>query len=100
VGKHVITTNYSAHTEFCTQDNALLVPIKEVESAFDGVWFFNQGNWAKIGEEEFQLFARYMVQIHDMKQSGILGLNERGIETARKFTWENTAKTIIKHLGG
>ena len=28
-GKHVITTDYSAHTEFCTKDNAGLVPITD-----------------------------------------------------------------------
>ena len=26
-GKHVITTDYSAHTEFCTEENAMLIPI-------------------------------------------------------------------------
>ena len=39
-GKHVIATDYSAHTEFCTQENCGLVPIKDVEPAFDNKWFF------------------------------------------------------------
>ena len=38
-GKPVITTNYSAHTEFCTQDNARLIEIDSMEDAYDGKWF-------------------------------------------------------------
>ena len=38
-GKHIITTNYSAHTEFCNKENALLVDIDELETAYDGKWF-------------------------------------------------------------
>ncbi len=41
-GKPVITTNYSAHTEFCTNYNSRLIEIDELEPAFDGVWFHNQ----------------------------------------------------------
>ena len=51
-GKQVIITDFSAHTEFCTKENADLVSISDTEPAFDGKWFFGQGNWAKIGEKE------------------------------------------------
>ncbi len=98
-GKDVIITNYSAHTEFCTNVNSLLVPIDSLEPAFDGKWFFNQGNWAKLTTEHLQLFARHMVSIHNAKQSPTgLSLNAEGVKTANKFTWRNTAETIINHL--
>ena len=51
-GKHVVATDYSAHTEFCTKENSGLVSISDVEPAFDGKWFFGQGNWAKISAHE------------------------------------------------
>jgi glycosyltransferase involved in cell wall biosynthesis len=94
-GKHVVATNYSAHTEFCTKENAGLVSISDVEPAFDGKWFFGQGNWAKIdAHEEMDLYMKMMKYILDKKGT----VNQAGIETARKFSWQNTAREIIKCL--
>ena len=91
-GKHVVTTNYSAHTEFCTKDNSGLVAIKETEPAYDGKWFFNQGNWAKIDAHvQMDLYMKMMRFILDKKGT----LNEAGIETAKKFSWDNTASKIL-----
>jgi len=94
-GKHVVATNYSAHTEFCTEENSGLVTISDVEPAFDGKWFFGQGNWAKITEHaEFDLYMKMIKFILDKKGT----LNQAGIETAKKFSWENTANQILKVL--
>jgi glycosyltransferase involved in cell wall biosynthesis len=97
-GKHVITTNYSAHTEFCNKDNAGLIPIEDVEPAFDGKWFFGQGNWAKITEKEIDNLANKMSSFHSRRPTRSDYLNTAGIETARKFSWQNTAREIIKCL--
>ena len=94
-GKHVVATDYSAHTEFCTKENAGLVSISDVEPAFDGKWFFGQGNWAKIGaHEEMDLYMKMMKYILDKKGT----VNQAGIETAKTFSWQNTAREIIKCL--
>lgn len=94
-GKHVVATNYSAHTEFCTEENSGLVTISDVEPAFDGKWFFGQGNWAKIGShEEMDLYMKMMKFILDKKGTS----NQAGIETAKKFSWENTAEKILQCL--
>ena len=94
-GKHVVATDYSAHTEFCTKENAGLVSIKDTESAFDGKWFFGQGNWAKIGaHEELDLYMKMMKYILDKKGT----VNLAGIETAKKFSWQNTAREMIRCL--
>ena len=94
-GKHVITTEYSAHTEFCTKENAGLVTIKDVEPAHDGKWFFGQGNWAKISEHEiFDLSIKMQKFIENKKGT----LNEAGIETAQRFSWTNSASRILEHL--
>ena len=95
LGKHVITTDYSAHTEFCTKENADLVSISDTEPAFDGKWFFGQGNWAKIGEQEIlDLSAKMQRFITDKKAT----LNEAGMETAEEFSWKNTARKILDVL--
>ena len=92
-GKHVIATDYSAHTEFCTQENCGLVPITDVEPAFDGKWFFRQGNWAKIGDQEIALLAHEMCMFAEMYKGE---QNSQGVETAKQFSWENTANEILK----
>ena len=94
-GKHVVATDYSAHTEFCNKENAGLVSISDVESAFDNKWFFGQGNWAKIGaHEEMDLYMKMMKYILNKKGT----VNNAGIETAKRFSWQNTAREIIKCL--
>jgi glycosyltransferase involved in cell wall biosynthesis len=97
VGKHVVATNYSAHTEFCTEDNCGLIPIKGVEPAFDGKWFFGQGNWAEINTLEINALAHKMLETHYLLRSEDCR-NETGIETAKRFSWQNTAREIIKCL--
>ena len=95
LGKHVITTDHSAHTEFCTEDNCGLVTIKEVEPAVDGKWFFGQGNWAKVDEETISDLASKMLNFIDTKKCTV---NQAGLETASKFSWENTANKILDVL--
>jgi glycosyltransferase involved in cell wall biosynthesis len=97
-GKHVIATNYSAHTEFCNEQNCLLVEAKEKEEAFDGKWFKGQGNWAKISESEIESISKHMQLIHESKQNNTLGVNHAGLETAKKYSWNNSAREIINAL--
>lgn len=95
VGKHVIATNYAAHTEFCDpSQNASLVDVHDVEPAFDGVWFHGQGNWAKLGDDQVDQLVERMRLFHTLKQQGNLGPNAAGVRTARRFSWENTASAI------
>ena len=94
-GKHVIATNYSGHTEFCDEDNCLLVDIDTLEDAQDGVWFNGEGEWAHIGEKQIDMVAQYMRDIHILKQSGSLEDNSAGLETAEKFSWYNTAEVLL-----
>jgi glycosyltransferase involved in cell wall biosynthesis len=97
-GKQVIATDYSAHTEFLTQENAWLVPINGVEPAYDGIWFHKQGNWGSFDNNNITILIERMQFIHDKKQNGDLEINEAGLETAQKFSWTNTAKTLIQNL--
>ena len=92
-GKHVIATDYSAHTEFCTQENCGLVPIKDVEPAFDNKWFFGQGNWAKISDVEIDILVKKMKNFVESYKPEV---NSAGVKTAEKFSWENTANEILK----
>jgi len=91
-GKHVIATDYSAHTEFCTQENCNLIPIHNVEPAFDGKWFFNQGNWAKVNVEDLQSAMESFVDSYNGK------VNQAGLDTASKFNWNHSSENILQCL--
>ncbi len=90
VGKPTIATNYSAHTEFATGGHSHLIPTHGVEPAFDGKWFFGQGNWAKIEQQDItNAMNEFMVTAW---------FQETIVKNAQKFSWENTANEILKHV--
>jgi len=91
--KPCITTNYSAHTEFCTKEDTWLVDIEEMESANDGKWFFDQGNWAKIGSAQIDQFVENMRFLYKNKPNG-----NNSLEQSKKFTWKNSAQQLIENL--
>jgi glycosyltransferase involved in cell wall biosynthesis len=95
VGRHVITTNYSAHTEFCNVKNCRLVDVRGTEAAYDNKWFFGQGNWAKIDENTIFDLSLAMQSFAEHYTGCI---NDAGVETAQRFSWQNTAKRIIGGL--
>jgi glycosyltransferase involved in cell wall biosynthesis len=97
-GKHVITTNYSGHTEFTNTENSYLIEIDKLEPAHDGIWFHGQGEWAAFEDRQIEQTANYMREIHNKKVNNQLQNNLAGIETAIKFSWENTAKEILNGL--
>lgn len=96
LGKHVIATNYSAHTEFCTDENAHLVDINDVEPAYDGIWFHEQGNWAELGESQIVQFKTHLRSVYETHQKGDLNRNEAGIATATQFSWANGVERLEK----
>jgi len=93
-GKRVIATGYSAHTEFCNDDNSYLVEIYGSEPAFDGKWFFGHGNWAEITEKQEVQLLEYMQQVINDKSLD----NASGLETSKQFTWKSTAKRVLEHV--
>jgi glycosyltransferase involved in cell wall biosynthesis len=98
MGLHLITTNYSAHTEYCTKENSSLIEIEDLEVANDGKWFHGQGSWAKFGKSQFEQLVYAMRQIHDLKRSGNLAVNTAGISTSKNYTWNHTACKIVDVL--
>lgn len=98
MGKHVITTNYAGHTEFCTNENSLLIDFDKLEKAYDGRWFFGFGEWGHFGEPQVDQLVEHMRSIHRKKQAYALGINEAGIEQAKRFSWENSVAELRKTL--
>jgi glycosyltransferase involved in cell wall biosynthesis len=97
-GKHVITTDYSGHTEFTNRNNSYIVETDKLVSAQDGIWFHGQGEWAELGKDQEDQIVNHMRETHRLKQDSELELNLAGIETAIKFSWENTAREILNGI--
>ncbi len=96
-GKPVIATDCSAHTEFCTSANAWMVDVTETEVANDGKWFHGQGNWAKLGEMQQEQICHY-INMNYKAGKGVV--NEEGIKTAKKFSWESSVERLEYILKG
>ena len=92
MNKPCIATNYSAHTEFCNKDNCHLIDISETEPAFDGKAFNNQGNWAKIWNNQIYQIIEYMRMVYFKN----IKTNENGLKTANEYSWENSSQKITR----
>src|SRR5690606_28276529 len=90
-GKPVITTNYSAMTDYLTKDTAFLVDIDELEDAHDGKWFNGEGQWANIGEDQQDAFISYMRKLYQFRLSS---LPEARLHM-QKFSWDATVSNIM-----
>lgn len=89
-GKKNIVTNYSGHTEFANSDNSYLVEIDNLEVAYDGKWFFGQGNWAELGKKQEEQIIHYMRTVYKSEKS----INNHCVETGLKFNWKNSARIL------
>jgi glycosyltransferase involved in cell wall biosynthesis len=95
MGKQLITTNYSGHTAYATNENSLLIEIDELEVAYDGRWFTNGiGQWGRLGESQIDQLIEHMRNIHKRKQTNGNLFNQSGIDCANRFSWKNTAEKI------
>ena len=97
-GKHVVTTNVTAHTEFCNLENSKLVNLDKTETAYDGLFFKGQGNWYTIDDQPKIEMCNHIRELYEMYQRGDSLINQNGIETARRFTWSRSASQFIEYL--
>jgi glycosyltransferase involved in cell wall biosynthesis len=92
MNKPVIATNYSAHTEFCDNNNCYLINIKEKEKAYDGKAFIGQGYWAKIDKDQKDQTIEHMRNCFNNR----IKTNSQGVLTAQKYSWFNSAETLLR----
>lgn len=93
-GKPVIATNYSAHTEFCSEANCNLIEPAGLEEAWDGIWFKGQGEWAALDSGSVRMLSLHMRKEFEAGPR----VNVAGIETAKKFSWGASADAVMKGL--
>jgi glycosyltransferase involved in cell wall biosynthesis len=98
MGKQVIATDCTAHTEFCDESNCLPIHVKEKEVAFDGKFFGGHGDWYSMGNEQVEQMAEHMKSVHTQRSNGDLPVSTSGIATGHMLTWGNTAASIHEVL--
>jgi glycosyltransferase involved in cell wall biosynthesis len=94
LNKPVIATNYSAHTEYINNNNCFMINVDELEPANDNKWFNGFGNWAKLGQNQFDQLVYYMKHVYNNN----IRSNQNGVLTANTLNWTNTAKNILLNL--
>ena len=101
MGKHVIATNYSAHTEFCNNQNCSLIDITNLEQAEDDVFFKESaGEWASLDENAISQGVEHMRSFYRQWKSDNSILNKEGIKTANEFSWTNTIDKLEEAIYG
>jgi len=94
MNKPIITTFYSAHTEYCDENNSYLVNIDDLEPAIDNKWFDGSGNWAKLGSNQLEQSVEYMRFVYKNN----IRTNLNGLNTANKYSWNHTVSIIDQTL--
>lgn len=94
LNKPIITTDYSAHTEYCTSENSFLIDIDDLTEADDGKFFKGTGKWADLGENQLTQTVEYLRKVY---KEGVK-TNENGLLTAQRYTWKNTATILSKEM--
>lgn len=101
-GRHVITTKYSAMTDYCDDTNAMLIRIDGMQNCFDGAWFtpesIGDARWAYYGKDQIDQLIHYMQLVHSKKMNNELLINDFGINTAKIFNWSKTVDIITENL--
>lgn len=98
MNKNIVITNYSAHKDYCDNKNSMLINIDKLETAEDGVFFHSQGEWAHLGKPQMEQTVTYLRGIYDSFHTTGIEENKAGIETAKNFSWENSASKLREIL--
>jgi glycosyltransferase involved in cell wall biosynthesis len=95
-GKHLIITDCTAHTEFCNQDNSMLVKMSdEREPALDDKFFNGDFEWRTIGQDQIEQMVNYLRLVHKQQKEGSLRPNSAGIDSVKKFEWGNVSQIFV-----
>jgi glycosyltransferase involved in cell wall biosynthesis len=98
-GREIIATDYSAHTQYLTDENARLVEIDELEQARDPRWspVYSErgtGRWARLGPGQVDQMVEHLRGVHADRREGRLGRNDAGVATAESLSWAAVAAAV------
>ena len=96
LGKWSIVLNSSAHKDWATEDNSILVEPSGKEPVYDGIFFkegsdFNQGNIYTFSEDEF-------MEAMNKAESKLGQKNTEGVKLKDKFSYSSTLNSILDKI--
>ena len=98
MGKSVVATSCTGHTEYLTRDNARLIKIDAFEPAVSSGAAL-PGQWAAWGDSQHEQLMAHLRAIHAAKQSsGAMPSNDAGIRTAKHYSWSYAADCLVRGL--
>lgn len=96
LGKDVIITNCTGHTEFVDNSCRLIDMPDEFERAYDGVFFHGVSRWRRFGKQSFEQLVEHLRAVH--KNRGNRKLNNAAINRASEFTWEKSINVLQEKI--
>lgn len=87
-GRKLIISDCTAHREYATDKNSILLTDLTEESAVDGKWFHGRGTWNKVSVEEL---TEAMLSAYNEGRT----YNAAGVNTAKEFSWRNTVECLV-----
>jgi glycosyltransferase involved in cell wall biosynthesis len=96
LGKWSVVLNATAHKDWATTENSILIESSRMKEAHDGIFFnkgyaFNQGEFFDITDDEMQ--SAILKSLDYAKKP-----NPEGENLRNKFTYLNTTETIINTI--
>jgi glycosyltransferase involved in cell wall biosynthesis len=93
LGKWSVVMNATAHKDWATSDNSILIEPSSLKDCYDDVFFkkgqaFNQGQFFNISDEEME--NAILKSVSYAKKP-----NPEGLKLQKEFTYEKTVETIL-----
>lgn len=98
LGKWSVVMNATAHKDWATTDNSILIEPSSLKDCYDDVFFkkgqaFNQGQFFNISDEEIE--NAILKSASYAKKP-----NPEGLKLQKEFTYEKTVETILCAING
>jgi len=96
LGKWSVVMNATAHKDWATKENSILIEPSKLKDCYDGVFFkqgnaFNQGQFFDITDEEME--SAILDSATYAKKP-----NPEGLKLQSKFTYDGTVETILNAI--
>lgn len=97
LGKWAVVTDCSAHRDWATKDNAILVEAGPMRPCYDNVFFapgqpWNQGN-------HYQFSSEQLISAMEAAEKLAKTPNPEGEKLRERFTWGKTVEQILEKIG-
>jgi len=94
LGKQVIVTNVTAHKDWATPENSILIEENGMKPVYDGIFFhpnqpFNQGNYFKFDDDN-------IVAAFEKAEKVAHNVNVEGLKLKEKFTYKHTVDKLLE----